>query len=257
MLVIKQVFSALLMPPALMLIGAGWGLLMLRGKHHHKGVWLIALMLLLLWVLSCEAAVRIAYRAVESDWPVWTAQRYAQTPPQAIVVLGGGGEKGAMEYGGASINARSAARLMYGLRLSKTTGLPVLYSGGNADPGTSNALELTEAEAAQRLAREVFGTELRWVETQSRDTRENAIYTAQMLKPQNITRIILVTHAWHMQRAARYFERAGFEVQAAPMGFVGGGETTPREWLPSADGLLMTRHLWREQLGLWAQRLLP
>jgi uncharacterized SAM-binding protein YcdF (DUF218 family) len=186
---------------------------------------------------------------------VWTAQRFEKTPAQAIVVLGGGGEKGAMEYGGVSINARSAARLMYGLRLSKQTSLPVLYSGGNADPGTSNAVELTEAAAAQWLAHEVFGTELRWAETQSRDTHENAVYTAQMLKPQGIKRIVLVTHAWHMQRAVRYFEHEGFEVQPAPMGFVGGGETTPREWLPSADGLLMTRHLWRERLGLWAQQL--
>jgi uncharacterized SAM-binding protein YcdF (DUF218 family) len=256
MLIAKQVFSALLLPPALMLLGAGWGLLLLRGKHRRKGVWLIAVMLMLLWGLSCEALVRIAYRRVESQWPVWTAQRFEKTPAQAIVVLGGGGEKGAMEYGGVSINARSAARLMYGLRLSKQTSLPVLYSGGNADPGTSNASELTEAAAAQRLAQEVFGAELRWAETQSRDTHENAVYTAQMLKPQGIKRIVLVTHAWHMQRAVRYFEQEGFEVQPAPMGFVGGGETTPREWLPSADGILMTYHLWREQLGLLQQAAL-
>jgi uncharacterized SAM-binding protein YcdF (DUF218 family) len=255
MLVLKQLVSTLILPPALPLLGAGLGLLMMRGKHRRKGWLLVALMLALLWLLSCEVGVRMAYRAIESEQAVWTTQRYEKTPAQAIVILGGGGQRGAAEYGGASINARSAMRLMYGLRLAKTTGLPALYSGGNADPGTGADGQFSEAQAAQQMAKNMFGTELRWLETRSRDTKENASYTALLLQPPplQIKRIVLVTHAWHMTRAQRYFERAGFEVQPAPMGFIGASDSTPREWLPSADGMMMSWQLWREQLGLWVQ----
>lgn len=257
MLIAKQIVSALLLPPALPLLFAGLGLYMMRKRwHSNKGFVLTVLMLGLLWLISCEAIARMAYRDVERDWQVWDAAHYADKPAQAIVVLGGGGERGAAEWGGYTLNPRSTVRLIYALKLSRETQLPVLFSGGNADPGTPR--DDTEGAAAGRMLQAALGTELRWIETQSRDTRENAQYSAQMLQPrsaQGIRRIVLVTHVWHMQRAQRYFEREGFEVQAAPMGFIGGAETTPREWLPSADGLLMTRHLWREKLGTWAQKL--
>jgi uncharacterized SAM-binding protein YcdF (DUF218 family) len=256
MLLAKQLVSAVVLVPALPLLLAAVGLLLLKGKHRSKGIALIVVMLVLLWLMSCEAVVRMAYRAVEQDWPVWTAQRYEKTPAQAIVVLGGGASRGAAEYGGMSINAYSTKRLVYGLKLARQTSLPVLYSGGNGDPGTSNDPELSEAAAAQRLTRDMAGTELRWTESQSRDTRENAQHCAKLLFAQDIKRIALVTHAWHMQRAVRYFEREGFEVQPAPMGFVGNSETTARDWLPSGDGMAMSYALWRERLGLWVQRLL-
>ncbi|MEO1743626.1 MAG: YdcF family protein, partial [Cyanobacteria bacterium J06629_9] len=53
----------------------------------------------------------------------------------------------------------------------------------------------------------------------SRTTKENALYTAQILKPQGVERIILVTDAPHMLRSHLTFRNVGFEVIPHPSPF--------------------------------------
>jgi len=43
-----------------------------------------------------------------------------------------------------------------------------------------------------------FGVPIRWVESESRNTFENARYSAQILQGAGIQRAFLVSHAWHM-----------------------------------------------------------
>jgi uncharacterized SAM-binding protein YcdF (DUF218 family) len=57
------------------------------------------------------------------------------------------------------------------------------------------------------------------IEGGSIDTHENAIRSYQVLAPLGIRRILLVTSAMHMPRAAGAFRKAGFEVIAAPADF--------------------------------------
>jgi uncharacterized SAM-binding protein YcdF (DUF218 family) len=65
-----------------------------------------------------------------------------------------------------------------------------------------------------------------------------------------ITRILLVTNDWHMQRSVRNFEQAGFVVQPAPMGYIHAPMTWESAYLPSEGGLEITRKVLREFLGL-------
>jgi uncharacterized SAM-binding protein YcdF (DUF218 family) len=53
-------------------------------------------------------------------------------------------------------------------------------------------------------------------ERYSRSTRQNAHYAAELLLPRGTRRIGLVTCDWHMPRALRCFEGAGFEVEPLP-----------------------------------------
>jgi uncharacterized SAM-binding protein YcdF (DUF218 family) len=53
-------------------------------------------------------------------------------------------------------------------------------------------------------------------ERSSHSTRQNAHFAAQMLLPRGLRRIGLVTCDWHMARALRCFEGAGFEPVAVP-----------------------------------------
>ncbi len=64
--------------------------------------------------------------------------------------------------------------------------------------------------------REVFGVPVRWLEGESRNTAENAHFSAAMLAGAGIERVALVSQAWHLPRASAEFERAGLEVVAAP-----------------------------------------
>jgi len=96
---------------------------------------------------------------------------------------------------------------------------------------------------------------VRWAETQARNTAENADFTARMLHPAGIRRIVLVMHAFDVPRAAREYEAVGFEVVAAPTLLPGGDPVGARSFLPNADALATSSFVAYEWLGLLARRL--
>lgn len=231
----KPVVAALLLPPVpllvLIVVGAR---LMFRRR-------LLAWLLILLGVvgiwLSCTSAVSGALiRWLNQPPPALTESAIAEikrTPRTAIVVLGGGRKVLAPEYGISTLHERTVERLRYGVWLSRETGLPLGFSGGvghGARPGP------TEAEIAARVAEREFGRPLKWTESESRDTRENAIKMVALLRAQGIERIVLVTHHYHMRRAMRNFQRAAegskLVMVAAPMGLPYPGRLQAQDWLP-------------------------
>jgi len=74
--------------------------------------------------------------------------------------------------------------------------------------------------------------------------------TAQLLHAQGITRVAVVTHAWHMPRSVRQFEAAGFEVTPAPMGFISADMEPLLRWVPSGTAVRECAWLLKEWLGL-------
>ena len=66
-----------------------------------------------------------------------------------------------------------------------------------------------------------------------------------------LRRILLVTSAFHMPRAARLFESAGLDVSAFPVDFVGTGGGTPGMlgFLPTAGALAQSQVALREFYG--------
>ena len=67
---------------------------------------------------------------------------------------------------------------------------------------------------------------------------------------------MLVTHAWHMQRAEWAFKAAGLQVTAAPTGFNTLSERERRltGYLPSAKGLYWSSMALHERLGYFWYR---
>jgi uncharacterized SAM-binding protein YcdF (DUF218 family) len=252
---LKPVVSALLLPPVplllLVLVGArlmfsqrllAWGLVLLA----VTGLWLTATAGLGGFLLNNVLRPPPTLRS--SD-----IAELRRAPNTAIVVLGAGRRLLAPEYGVATLKPRGIERLRYALWLARETSLPVAFSGGighGAEPGPA------EADIAARIAERDFGRPLRWLETESRDTRENALRTVAMLKPLGIEQIVLVTHADHMPRSLANFESAAaglkLRIVAAPMGGPGGGPSRPYHWLPSADGFERTWVVLHEWLGLLA-----
>ncbi|HJV59699.1 MAG TPA: YdcF family protein [Albitalea sp.] len=252
----KPVLSALMLPPVPLL------LLMLVGTRVAFSRRALGWMLVLLgasgiWLSTCMGTARAFERHVLQVPPTLTAQRITQLKGEArsgataIVVLGGGVEALAPEYGTSSITDSSLERLRYGVWLGRQTGLPVAFSGGSgwAQPGAGS-----EAEIAARIAAQEFDHPLRWTEAESRDTRENAARTVPLLRHAGITHIVLVTHGSHMPRAERNFEAAaaaggGMRIEPAPMGMAPRSEAPLFDWLPSRQGYARTRNALHEWLG--------
>jgi uncharacterized SAM-binding protein YcdF (DUF218 family) len=172
-------------------------------------------------------------------------------PEQAIVILGGGRRGGAIEYPqyqNQDVGVGAMERVRYGVTLAKTTHLPILLTGGAPDATSTN--ELTESDLTQKILKDEFQIQARWVENQSSTTEENAAFSAKLLKQEGITHIYLVTHFWHMPRAQAVFEKYGLKVTPAPMGFYQRNEFHPLDFYPSSAGKERTRFIWSEALGL-------
>ncbi len=251
----KPLLTALVMPPLSLLLLALLGLLLLRNRKR-TGVSLILLALVLLWLLSCNGAAVWLARNGLPQYPPATAAQLKASKVQAIVILGGGVLPQAPEYELAQPGASTAARLRYGIWLGRQTGLPLAFTGGMGH-AASSAQDATEADVAARVAQQEYAVTIRWQESASRDTSENARLLTPMLKRDGIRRIALVTQASHMPRAVKAFEQAGLTVIAAPTGYTLPRRSATLEWLPSASGLQASQEVLHEWLGLQAGRWLP
>jgi uncharacterized SAM-binding protein YcdF (DUF218 family) len=238
--------AALLLPPLLFIIPAAAGLL-LRRRWPRAAPALALSALVLLTALSTDACVRLLIKPLEDLNPPLSASADAG----AIVVLGGGRQRNAPEYGGRDVpRAGTLARLRYGARLQRQTGLPLLVSGGSPEGAAES-----EARLMAQVLREDFAVPVRWVEGGSDNTAENALYSASLLRQAGIRRILLVTDALHMPRARRIFSQAGLQVIAAPTSYLGQGPLQAIDFIPNAGALRDAHYALHEWLGLLWYRL--
>jgi uncharacterized SAM-binding protein YcdF (DUF218 family) len=245
---LKTLLHTLLLPPGgpLLLAGAGaWLLGRAASLAGRRCGWvLLAAGLGSLWVLAtpavanvlCEVAGR--YPPLDLSLPVRA---------QAIVILGGGESRPvAPEYGGAPAAASGLLeRVSYGGFLAQRTGLPVLVSGD----------EIEARAMCASLARD-FHVETRWVEDRSRDTFENAAFSARILKPAGISRIILVTDATHEWRAAHEFMSAGLDVVPGPEGAWQWHGRGVKRYIPDMSALAHSTEALYELIGDLVRRAL-
>jgi len=249
----KPVLTALLLPPVpllvLVLIGAR-----LIPVRRGVGWTIVVASVVLLWLASCSGSAELLSQTLLRPPSALGPERIKALKtdtrtPTAIVVLGGGMEPHAPEYGAASLRYPSLERLRYGLWLARETGLPVAFSGG---VGWAQPDATAEARIAARIAATEFGRPLKWTEDESRDTRENATHSIALLKRSGIRHIVLVTHAVHMPRALRAFEdaaRGEIRIEAAPMGLAQRVDLPLLRWLPSTSGTIDVRAILRELVG--------
>lgn len=244
---LKKLLGQLLLPPLAPLLLILVGLLLLR-SWRRTGLSVAWLGLAFAIVTASPATVGWMLGPLEATPPVSLAQA---RQAQAIVILGGGRRSYAPEYGGETIGRLTLERVRFGARIARETGLPVLLTGGLPGEG------MAEADLMHDALENDFGIAPRWIERASRDTRENAAFSAVHLEAAGVTRIVLVTHAVHMPRAAAEFEARGFEVVPAPTGWFGNREPSDDlpNLLPGANSAFAGWLATHEWLGRLAYRL--
>jgi uncharacterized SAM-binding protein YcdF (DUF218 family) len=243
--VITNAVAVWLVPPGCLLLLATWGLLRMR-DHPRSGKTLMAMALLGLWAFSTPWMARTLLGILE--YPSTDLQRAPMA--QAIVVLGGGKYHAAPEYGADTVGSGTLVRVRYAAHLHRLTGKPILVSGGSPE-GSS----ISEAQAMKSTLENEFKIPVAWMENTSTTTLENARASFNILKAQDITRILLVTHAWHMPRSQRVFAEAGFNVVPAPTAYATQFKFTLLDCLPRADALHQSSVFFHEVIGLVWYRL--
>ncbi len=235
---VTNLIAAFLLPPVnLLLVGLAGVWLLKRRRTLGKalivaslgGIWLLATPVVADRLLAGVSLSPFVPRGDEA---------------QAIVVLGGGLQYDEVEYGGDSPGRFTLPRLRYAAWLARRTGHPVLVSGGTVDDHPP------EARVMRTVLEGEYGVPVRWVEDRSTNTWENARFSAEMLRAAGVSRIYLVSQAWHLKRAVPEFERAGLGVVPVGTAYPLSGETRLMDFVPNAKALQDSYVATHEAIGL-------
>jgi uncharacterized SAM-binding protein YcdF (DUF218 family) len=238
-----RILQSLILPPAslLLLMAAGF---VIRGVCRTCGRLLIAAGFILLYLVCISPVSDALIKPLESAYPpLRVAQKGMKA--DAIVVLGGG----VRDPGWLGIDPVPSEialeRVVAGVALARIISLPVVMVGGE-DPQKPG---ITEADA---MARAATGLGLPDRDLVVVGKAQNTLESADAVKNRLAgRRIVLVTSAFHMRRAAGMFRKKGFEVIPAPCGHRGEQRVSSfRLFIPFADCLVSSRLALSEYLSL-------
>jgi uncharacterized SAM-binding protein YcdF (DUF218 family) len=151
----------------------------------RMGSVLLGFALLILWIASTPFFASWLNWRLESEFPPVNVGTLPQS--DAVILLGGVG----LDF------KNPANRIRYALQVYRAGKAPlIVISGGNPDP-------LVKLGAPRSIL---------ILETESRNTRENAVNTAAIFKAHGWQKGLLVTSAIHMPRALAAFQRVGLNV---------------------------------------------
>jgi len=250
-ILLTKIATALILPPGGNLLLAVAGLALWR-RAKSLAMLLFAVSFVSLYIFSMPKVGNALFEAIEG-FPARLPGAALAADVGAIVVLAGGRNANAPEYGGETVASPSLVRLRYGARLQRETGLPLLVSGGRV-LGVEPA---SEAALMKGVLERELNVPVRWLVEHGRNTAENASYSAELLREENIAAVILVTSAVHMPRAVEVFEDQGVRVTAAPTGRRTGNRAAAGvlDWLPSARALDRSRDALHELVGQFWYRI--
>jgi uncharacterized SAM-binding protein YcdF (DUF218 family) len=229
--------------------------LLLRRKEKTRNI-LIVLSLLILWLSSTSLVSENLARSLE--WRYFPPKEIPSA--DVIVVLGGGTEAIVYPRSGVEVNG-AGDRVLYAARIFKEgKAAHILLTGGEIS--WMNSTTSTPAgEMAEILQFLGVPQNALWLENKSQNTRENAVFSKNILDDKAIKKILLITSASHMPRAAAVFQKLGIEVIPLPVDYSTtqvDNSSNKQDWLgqvfgllPSAGNLSGTTNALKEYLGIF------
>ena len=240
---LKKLITAMMLPPFNILILWLFSLLFSFFKYKTLSRLCAFFGIMLLYLVSIPYTAQTLKDSLVTEDHL-TLNDYKQA--QAIVLLGGG-VRDSKEL---ASSATQLERLRYAAYLQKETQLPLLISGVSPTGASEGKVSAQELQT-------FFNVPTKWLEEKSLTTKENALYTRQLLEKEGIHKIILVTNEWHMQRAKLLFQQQGFDVLPAS---VGEGITPDSyalnmmHFVPQAGAMAKNMQLLKEWIGYWKEK---
>ena len=213
-------------------------------RHRRIAAVLAALAVCWSVMWSVPAVSDRLLQSLEDRHPV--VAEAALPKADAIVVLGGGAYEWTLRK---SVNPDDLAnsRLAAGARAWRAGRAPVvILSGGRGRPGHTEAQNMARAMARFGIPPSVL-----LLEQRSRDTRDNAAFTAALAREHGMKRVLLVTSSLHMPRASLLFRNAGVDVVPVSVPEPDFDRLAwGRQWLPSRTALWRSGRALKEYAGL-------
>lgn len=207
----------------------------------------------ILWAASAPLAAHLLLAGLESQYPILASEELPSA--DCIVLLGG--TVYPVDAPRVEPEELSGSRVLMAARLYHAgKARRILCAGGvpyDTPAGRRNeAQDMRDVLIDMRIPKSAIQ-----LEEESRNTNENAIHAARILRDEDIRSILLVTSAFHMPRAMALFEREGLNVIAAPSDVRAAGTPwKPKNLLPSPEALKLTTWSLNEYVGFWGYRLL-
>jgi uncharacterized SAM-binding protein YcdF (DUF218 family) len=244
MWILKKLITPFILPPGffiVLLILSGF--LLWRCKFKKYASFTVAIALLI-WSFSISPVSNFLMEELESDLTI-----PLNVKGDVIILLGGGIHEGVPDLSGRGTPSEDMlARMATAVRVHHKLHVPIIISGGSVFSGMA-----PEAPVIRRFLLDfgVMDDDI-LLESQSRDTNENALFSQRILTRYGFKSPLLVTSAYHMRRSLQAFNKIGLEVTPVPAQFVAVG-APPAIWasfLPNAGALMRTSTALKEYLGL-------
>ena len=246
MLFLSKLLPLFIYPLGLSLTLAVFACLLLWRKKR-VGLGLLVASILILWLASTTL---VSHRLVTSlEWRHLPVATDSLPSADAIILLGGA--VSAAKPPRVEIELHDAAdRVLHAARLYRAGKAPMIIVSGGALPWLG---PYPEAPVAKALLQE-WGVpaDAILLDSDSRNTYENAMNSKRLAQEHHLKKILLVTSALHMPRAMATFQAAGIRTIAAPT-----ASLVSRGWrpsllslLPDASALMQTTLAVKEYVGL-------
>lgn len=249
--VLSKMFWAVAAPTTVLVLLVAAGVLLLAAGRRRAGLWLAVPGIALLLLVGAVPVGSGLSRILEDRFPACVEPGRVD----AVIVLGGAVDPFTMSQRGQLALTDAAERMIAMADIARRhPDWRVVFTGGSAallDEG------IGEAEAVAPYLGVLGIPEGRLLlEGKSRNTFENARFTADLLKPQKGQTFLLVTSALHMPRSVGLFRKAGFDVIACPVDYTTAKDMS--EFRPSgrfSENFRKLDNAFREFVGLAAARL--
>ena len=249
--VLSKTVGFLLLPSNFLLLLAFAGAALLATRWKRAGLRMVIGAVVLLAMVGLLPVGTFIIHGLENRFPQWDA---ARGTPDGIIVLGNAISPKLSSALGEPVFSGSGSRMLAMAKLARAyPNARIIYSGGDASlfgNGVAETDFVYPALASLGIARERVQ-----LETQSRNTAENAAFTKLLVKPKLGERWLLVTSARHMPRAIGCFRKADFRVEAYPVGWWAADVLDAQWGRGLADGLKRLDAAAYEWIGLLAYRL--
>ena len=250
---LSKILPLFVMPLGLVLLLSLVALILLRYRKRRWASLIVFLSFAILWIASMPVVADRLYRQIESSYP---PVALADVPVGGCIVLLGGVVAAPLpprldlEMSDAVDRVYKAAQLH-----REGKGKMLIVSAGN-QPWSQSPWD--EADIVRELLIE-WGVpeEAILLEGSSRNTRENALYSKNIIDSINCENPLLVTSAAHMLRAVASFQSLGVRVfpVSTDVKAVDNSQLAPASFLPNAGALAMTSSAIREWIGQKAYRM--
>jgi uncharacterized SAM-binding protein YcdF (DUF218 family) len=169
--------------------------------------------------------------------------------PGAVIVLSADWRRSDAPGEPGAVGPLTIERLAKAASIQRSLGLPILVSGGSPGEG-----EPPLAGLMSKMLQDGFCVSVRWREEQSRNTFENASFSAAILRRAGIPSALVVAHPWDMARVLWSFRAVGYPVVPMPTQKERGPPLTATALLPQVPALRDSYYALHELIGLaWYQ----